>query len=301
MKLRFLSFFVAGSIILLSSCNRDNDVFDAFAQFEKEVREIDAFLDVNHPGYIKDPSGVRIVIKTLGTGLPPQQLSNVNVDYIGSLFSNGTVFEEGNASGPLGNYINGWRAAFAILPEGTEATIYIPSYHAYGNTGSAKIPASSTLIFEVKLNDVTQTPVYNQRFHNDTTLISAYIEDNSITATKNPNGVWYTITQVGPGQTPGWYNQVKHTYSFRLISNPDVVVATFDREPTETFTSRVVDYIPGVAIVLQQLQAGGGKARIYVPSGLGFGINNVGDPTTGQVAIPANSNIIVDIELKEVL
>jgi FKBP-type peptidyl-prolyl cis-trans isomerase len=300
MKSKFLSFFVAGSILFLSACNRDSDLFDAVAQFEKEVAEIDAYLDVHHPGYIKDPSGVRIVIETLGTGLPAQALSNVNVDYKGSLFSTGAVFEEGNATGPLGGYIPGWRAAFMILPEGTEATIYIPSYHAYGNTGSSTIPANSTLVFEVTLKDVTQTPVYNQRFTSDTSFISAYIEDNSITATKDPHGVWYTITQVGLGQTPGWYDQIKHTYSFSLMSNPNVVVATYDREPTETFVSRVVDYIPGVAIVLQKLQENGGKARIYVPSGLGFGINNVGNET-GQVVIPANSNIIVDIELKEVL
>lgn len=298
MKFKFLSVFVAGAILLLSSC-RDNDAFDAVAQFEREVAEIDLYLDANHPGYIKDPSGVRIVIKTLGTGLPPQALSNVNVDYAGSLFSTGQPFEEGNANGPLGNYIPGWRAGLMILPEGSEATLYIPSYHAYGNTGSSKIPANSTLIFDVKLKDVTQTPVYNQRLTGDTAIISAFIEENSLTATKNPNGIWYTITQVGTGQTPGWYSQVKHTYSFRLLSNPDVVVATFDREPTSTFVSRVVDYIPAVAVVLQQMQEGG-KARIYAPSGLAFGINNVGNEA-GQVVIPANSNIIIDIELKEVL
>src|SRR5690348_13475805 len=93
----------------LSGCDKDKDVFDAKAQFEKEVAAIDSYLESNNITHIKDKSGIRIV-PTLLEGLLPAQLnSTIDVDYKGSLFSSGAVFEEGNAKAPLNNFIAGWQ------------------------------------------------------------------------------------------------------------------------------------------------------------------------------------------------
>jgi FKBP-type peptidyl-prolyl cis-trans isomerase len=295
---QLFTFLLAFSLLILSGCNNDDDEFDVVAQYQAEVRAIDQFLDANFPDHIKDPSGVRMVIKKLGTGLPAQLLSNINADYTGSLFSDNTVFETGNVNGQLQGFIEGWWYAFTTLPVGSEATLYIPSVFAYGRNSSSKIPANSTLIFDVNFKSMTQSSIYNNQFRNDTTAIKQYLETKGINATKDPLGIWYTIETEGTGPTPSWYNPVKLTYSFRLLNNDTATPATYDREPTDNFSSRVVDYVQGVSLMMTRMKEGT-KARVYIPSGLGFGINSFSD--SGVVVVPANSNLIVDIELKEVL
>jgi FKBP-type peptidyl-prolyl cis-trans isomerase len=298
-SIKLLSILLSASLFFFGSCNNNGDDFDEIAQYNKEVAAIDEYLDANFPDAIKDPSGIRIVIKTLGTGLPAQLLSTINIDYKGTLFSNGTTFEESTANGQLVGYIYGWQYAFTILPVGSEATIYIPSALAYRNGASAKIPANSTLVFDVKFKSMTQPPVYNSQFTQDTTAIKNYLTSKGITATKDPKGVWYNITSPGVGQTPSLYDPVKLTYTFKLLSADNTVIGTFDREPTSTFSSRVVDYIQGVGVILTKLPEGG-KATAYIPSGLAFGINSFRNET-GAVVIPPNSNVIIEIELKDIL
>jgi FKBP-type peptidyl-prolyl cis-trans isomerase FkpA len=285
----------------MSSCldkNKDEDLFDAAAQYRKEVDAIDSYLLSNNIAHVKDLSGIRIVPVSLGSQLPAQASSSIDVDYKGSLLSTGALFEEGNAKGFLADFIPGWQIALRKLPAGSTATLYIPSYYGYGNTEKTKIPANSTLVFELKINSVTQGSVYKDKFTSDTTAIKTYIANKGLVAEKAPSGVWYINQLEGTGATPSWFNTVKIKYTFTLLSDDSQSVGTYDREPSDEFASFVVDYIQGVQVALMKMKAGG-KMRLFIPSGLGFGINNATDGTT-RIIIPANSNLIVDLELLEV-
>ena len=289
--------FVLSIAVFFNSCNDKDETFDAAAQFEKEVNAIDAYLESNNIPHIKDVSGVRIVPTSLGTQLPAQLNSTVDVNYTGTLFNSGAQFEEGVAKGALNNFIIGWQIALRKLPTGSQAKLYIPSYYAYGNTARTSIPANSTLVFDVKINSATQGTVYKDKFTSDTTAINTYVANKGLNVIKDPTGIRYISLVEGTGATPSWFNTVKFKHSFILLTDDSKVVGTYDRAPNDNFSSFVVDYIHGIQVALMKMKAGG-KMRVFIPSGLGFGIENAVDGST--VIVPANSNIIVDIELQEV-
>jgi FKBP-type peptidyl-prolyl cis-trans isomerase FkpA len=177
------------------------------------------------------------------------------------------------------------------------ATVYIPSYYAYGKSGRGKIPGNATLSFDITINSATRSTVFNDKLKADTIALNNYITSKGLNVVKDPSGIRYISQVEGTGATPTWFSQVKLKHSFTLLTDDSKVVGTFERGPTDTFASFVVDYIQGVQVALQKMKAGG-KVRVFIPSGLAFGIESAADG--GVTIIPANSNVIVDLELVEV-
>lgn len=54
--------------------------------------------------------------------------------------------------------------------------------------------------------------------------------------------------------------------------------------------------IPGFAEGLQKMQKGG-KYRLEIPAAKGYGAEAKSNPQTGEVVIPANSNLVFEVEL----
>lgn len=79
-----------------------------------------------------------------------------------------------------------------------------------------------------------------------------------------------------------------------MLTNGNV----FD-EQTNTFYFQLGELINAWKNGLMQIKSGG-KIRLYVPPTLGYGSDDVKD-RNGNVVIPANSILIFDIELVEVL
>jgi FKBP-type peptidyl-prolyl cis-trans isomerase len=293
-----VSFILMSWCALLTSCNDNGEQFDSIKQLNKEVAAIDSYISTSFLQAIKDPSGIRMIITHLGTGLPAQATYTVDVDYKGTLFSNGSIFDQGNTKGLVTNYIQGWQIALTSLPEGSEATLFIPSGYAYGNVAKNTIPANSTLVFDIKINDVIPSATQLQKLGSDTVAIDQYLQTKSINAIKDRTGIRYAITTMGSGPMPGWYDKLTLRYTFRILTNDASAIGPFDRTPSESFYSRAIDYVQGIGIGLQKLPEGS-KATLYIPSGLGFGTTDARD-SNGTLVIPANSNLIVDIELTEV-
>jgi FKBP-type peptidyl-prolyl cis-trans isomerase FkpA len=282
----------------LGSCSTD-DPFDPYEQWKKDVQTIDNHLAANNiTDVLKHASGVRIVIDELGTGLPAAPHQSVDIDYTGTLLSNGVQFDHGNTSQLLNSYIQGWQVAMSTLPEGSKATIYIPSTLGYGNVARNGIPANSNLVFEIDFRDVVMATSEKNRFTSDTTAIEQYLDIKGITATKHPTGVRYVVSSIGTGTPPGIFDAVKVKYSFSTLADDTHVIATVTDAPTATFDSRVVDFIPGMVAGLQTIGVGG-KVTLYIPSHLAFGIPGVID--SGQQIIAPNSNMIVEVELQEII
>jgi FKBP-type peptidyl-prolyl cis-trans isomerase FkpA len=108
-------------------------------------------------------SGLEYVIHEEGSGPKPRPGQTVSVSYYGVLPS-GEMFDNSYKAGrpiqfPLGvgQVIRGWDEGLALLPEGTEATLFIPAELGYGAQGRGSIPANSDLIFHVVLEDVGGT------------------------------------------------------------------------------------------------------------------------------------------------
>lgn len=300
MKVRRLLAAILG-VVFLISCNDGPDTPNDLQQWMKDIDEIDAFLDANSISAIEDPSGIRIVITSLGTGLPAKVTDGVDVNYIGRRFSDKAVFDQGtNYRENLQRVIDGWKAAFTRMPAGTSATIYIPSLLGYGSRGSGtQIPPNEILEFDVQFNSVVLSTSDAQKLTQDIAAVDTYLDGKEIDAVEDPTGLRYVITQPGGGPTASWYDQVKYRAAFRLMSNDEQVVANVEFAPSENNMNRVIDQIAhGLKTALQKVPEGS-KITLYVPSGLAYGPEGASD--NGQQVIPANANIIIDVELIDVV
>jgi FKBP-type peptidyl-prolyl cis-trans isomerase len=287
--------------LFLISCNDGADTPNELDQWLKDIEKIDNYLDEQGIEAIEDPSGIRIVITSLGDGLPAQPHNGVDVDYVGRRFEDKFVFDQGNGyRNSLESLIGGWQEAFIKLPVGSAATLYIPSLLGYKSTGSgADIPPNTILEFDVVFNEVVLSADDIQQFKNDTTSVDQYLSIEGITAIKDPTGLRYVITELGSGPTPTWYDQVKFTADFKLMSNDGESIAKIAFEPSQNNFNRVIDQAPhAFKTALQKLPAGS-KATLYIPSGLGYGPQGA---RNGSVeVIPPDANIIVDLELLEIV
>lgn len=297
---RLLSFSLLALIALsFNSCVNSSETFSQLDQLQNEIAAIDARIAGSSDLIIKDPSGVRMVVTKLGEGLPALSSDLVTIDYVGRRFSDDFNFEsQTNVQLTLNQLIAGWQIAFTKLPQGTEATLYIPSFYGYGSRAIKDVPPNSSLIFEVKFKKAAHTPNVQAKIKQDTIAIDQYLAAKNITAIKDTTGLRYVVNTVGTGPVPSWLNVIKMTISYKLITNDQRTLITVNSEPSETFFSRVIDYLPAIRAAVLKLPEGS-KATLYVPSDLGFGARGAAD-SSGQVIIPANSVLIIDIELKDV-
>ena len=117
-----------------------------------------AFLADNatKPGVKQTPSGLQYQILEPGAGKAPKATDTVLVNYRGTLL-NGTEFDSSYKRNepiefPLNRVIPGWTEGVQLMKVGDKFKFEIPSNLAYGpNSPSPKIPANSTLVFEVEL------------------------------------------------------------------------------------------------------------------------------------------------------
>ncbi len=117
----------------------------------------------------------------------------------------------------------------------------------------------------------------------DDVLIQNYISNNGITATKDPSGLYYEITNPGTGATPTTSSTVTVTYTGSLL-NGNIFA------PTTTTTSVLSAFIKGWQIGLPHIAAGG-TILLLIPSALGYG------NSSPSIDIPANSVLVFTVAL----
>ncbi len=289
--------FAAITSILFTSCLKSNP--DPNAGFEEQWKmdttAIGSYLRSNNITTLTDASGVRFVIDSLAVGFPPRNASTVKFKYKGRFLS-GTIFDEGATSGPVNNFVSGFQVGLLLMTEGSKARVYIPSGLGYGSNGSGSIPPNTNIMFELQLTEVVKSETEKQQLATDTVAIDQYLASNSINAVHDKSGIRYVVTQLGTGAKPTLYSKIKVKYSGKLMSGgTEFFNGTV--EPSSDFDSRVIGYIFGLQAALPNLPVGS-KATVYIPSGLGFGSQAI---TSGSASIPANSNLIYDVELLDIV
>lgn len=97
---------------------------------------------------------------TVGTGAEAVAGKTVRVNYVGTL-TNGTKFDSSyDRNEPFeftlgsGEVIKGWDQGVAGMKVGGKRKLVIPPDLGYGPQANGKIPANSTLVFEVELLEV---------------------------------------------------------------------------------------------------------------------------------------------------
>lgn len=142
-----ISFFFSLLLLLVSSISAS----------ESNRIEGERFLEENakKEGVITTESGLQYRILVEGDGPRPGPHDRVEVYYQGYLLD-GTIFDETEIIRPpaifeVDKLIDGWSEALQLMPVGSIWEVFIPSHLAYGERASARIPAHSTLHFEVEL------------------------------------------------------------------------------------------------------------------------------------------------------
>ncbi|CAM3680586.1 FKBP-type peptidyl-prolyl cis-trans isomerase [Parendozoicomonas haliclonae] len=110
----------------------------------------------NKDGVKTTDSGLQYLILNEGDGQTyPSAKDKVRVHYQGTLI-NGTEFDSSYRRGEpisfgLNQVIAGWTEGLQLMSVGSKARLFIPPELAYGARAMGKIPAHSTLVFEVEL------------------------------------------------------------------------------------------------------------------------------------------------------
>ena len=128
----------------------------------KSAEEAKVYLDANakKEGVMVTESGLQYSVVTKAEGAKPTAEDTVTVHYTGTLID-GTVFDSSVERGkpatfPLKHVIPGWTEGLQLMSVGEKFIFVIPANLAYGNQAAGKIPAGSTLTFEVELLSIAE-------------------------------------------------------------------------------------------------------------------------------------------------
>ena len=124
----------------------------------------------------------------------------------------------------------------------------------------------------------------------DQEIILNYLEENNLTAERTEEGVYYIIDNPGTGENPTVNDDVKVHYEGYFLDGT-VFDSSIARGTPAEFPLRGV--IQGWQIGIPLFKEGG-KGTLLIPSWLAYG-------SSARSGIPANSVLIFDVELIEIL
>jgi FKBP-type peptidyl-prolyl cis-trans isomerase FkpA len=127
-----------------------------------------------------------------------------------------------------------------------------------------------------------------EQFQVDKDIIEQYIEDNNLVASSTPSGLYYVITQQGTGNFPTSINDVTVRYTGKFTDN-----SIFDQSSEAGATFNLQQVIQGWTEGIPLFREGG-EGILILPSKLAYGSN-------GNSSIPANSVLVFDVELLEIV
>lgn len=244
-------------------------------------------------GVVTMPNGMQYEILKEGKGAKPTINDKVKTHYHGTLID-GKVFDSSVDRGqpatfPLNGVIKGWQEGIPLMSVGAKYRFYIPQELAYGmRSPSPKIPAGSTLIFEVELLDINpgQKELQETIKKGDAFLAENAKKKGVITTA---SGLQYKVIKEGSGAQPKLTDRVKVHYHGTLIDGTVFDSSVNRGEPTTFGVNQVIKgWQEGIPLMKV-----GSKVRLFIPQQLAYGTR-----ATGK--IPAGSALIFDVELFEI-
>lgn len=296
-----LNFFIAGGIILgLASCGGDS-LFDGYTKAKES--------GLHYKFYNKNENGKKV---ELGSGIyfsyiiatyPKDSVivDSKKVSQDGSAYTRFAL----NASSFKGSFEDG----FLMMNEGDSASFIVPADSFFLKTmGMNALPAGVKPgdhlkgIFsikevktkaEVEANQkqqmADQEKMMREMSAKETEDFNKYLADNKIDAKPTASGLIYVEVKKGKGANPKPTDIVKVHYTGKLLDGKTFDSSVDRGEPIEFPLNQV---IPGWTEGLQ-LMAKGGKAKLYIPSNIGYG-------PRGQGPIPPFATLVFDVELIDI-
>jgi len=234
----------------------------------------------------KTESGLEyLVLKRNDEGASTKAGQLVKVHYTGTLEDSTKFDSSRDRDTPFsfmlgeGKVIKGWDEGLALMKKGERYLFRIPSELGYGEqeAGGGKIPANSTLIFDVELIDMYDAPPYNVEGKEPETTASGL----KIYRMNSTDGVQ---PQVG---------QQVFVHYRGTLEDGTKFDSSWDRGQPLPFPLGQGRVIKGWDEGIGMLKVGE-AARLVIPSDLGYGPRGFGS------VIPPNSTLIFDVLLMDV-
>ena len=144
---------VAMLITGVSACKKDKFGLEKLALADDQ--KIQEFITSKNITAIKHPSGLYYVVSNAGWGNITYTVNtSITVKYTGRRL-NGSIFEQGTITYPIGGLIGGWQIGVPLIQKGGKIRLIIPSALAYGTAGQGSIPPNTVLDFDIELLNVT--------------------------------------------------------------------------------------------------------------------------------------------------
>lgn len=304
---QFAFAFFSMLVLAMFSCKKD---YQPITSFDNET--IRNYISANNLTMTAGDSGIYYnVIKAGDTGNPLTDTDRIfyafTVKTLDGKFNNtDTVLNRVANYVSINNYFlsNGASTYNFMMPAGLQFGIkkylqkrngvirlIIPSKQAYGGSnytspdGSIKVSGNTSLDFTVYLYNVNSQLAY------DTIQIRNYIRKNNLTGfIKSPTGLYYKIVDKGSGIDQIYRTStVTVNYTKRLLlSGTTIETKSLDAQPLAAFKSA------GFQEGLQLLNSGG-KIRMLIPSGLGYG-TSAASTTADAYNYNVPSNSILDFD-----
>ncbi len=284
---QFAFAFLAVLVLAMFSCKKEYQTI-----YDYDNQNIQSYISANNLTMTAGDSGIYYqIIKAGDTGNPLVDTDRIFYSFTlktldGKVISTDTVINR------VANYVG---ITSTNLPVGLQFGIkkylqrrngvirlLIPSKQAYGVNnftspdGTIKISGNQSLDYTVYLYNANSQLAY------DTIQIRNYIKKNNLTGfVKSPSGLYYKILDPGAG-TDQIYISSTVTVTLTkglLLSGTTIETTALAAQGVTSFASA------GLQEGLQKINSGG-KIRLLIPSGLGYG-NSAASATAGA----ANYNI----------
>jgi len=233
--------------------------------------------DLQSKEWTKQKSGLEIWDSKEGKGELVKPGAKVKVHYTGWL-TTGEIFDSSVIRNepiefPLTGVIKGWQEGIPGMKVGGIRRLRIPAEMAYGNRAVGKIPAGSTLIFEVEMLE---------------TVAKAELPDLKAKEWKKlDNGLEIWDVKEGEGAAVKAGATVSVFYTGWLTNGKQFDSNVGDKEPISFSLDQVVK---GWGLGIPGMKPGGIR-RLKIPSELGYGKRGAGDD------IPPDSTLIFEVKL----
>ncbi|MCE9566984.1 MAG: FKBP-type peptidyl-prolyl cis-trans isomerase [Planctomycetes bacterium] len=226
--------------------------------------------------WVKQKSGLEIWDAKEGKGDAVKAGATVKVHYSGWL-TNGEIFDSSVVRGepiefPLTGVIKGWQEGIPGMKPGGVRRLKIPAELAYGDRAKGKIPANSTLIFEVEMLEATAKPELPDLKAKEWKKLDNGLE------------VWDVKEGTGEAVKAGGTVTVFYT---GWLTNGKEFDSNVGGKPISFPLGGV---IKGWGLGIPGMKPGGVR-RLKIPAELGYGKEGAGDD------IPPNSVLVFEVQL----
>ena len=217
-------------------------------------------------------------------------------------FSTGKPYELVFGDMALGQ---GFYEGLGLVAKGGEAEFIIPSTLAWGADGFQGVILPYTPFrFDLRVVDIMTSDEYEEeqsiikekeekenakRLQEEPNRIAKYLKDKNIKTEPKESGLYYIETQLGTGESVKNGDMVVVHYTIYNLDG-SLIESSYDYNQPIPFVYGENQMISGIEEAVGYMKVGG-KARIIVPSRLGFGDIKIDEN------LPANSTLVIDLEL----